>query len=122
MGMLDVELLRAACCVAALDGETTPGERAIIDKLAERAGVGAASLKAMLDMARSKPDFYTQQFRVVREQPEACVEMMLRVAAADGTISQEERVIIAFWAERLGLSRDRFAELLRAAEAGGADA
>lgn len=122
MGMLDVELLRAACCVAALDGETTPGERAIIDKLAERAGVGAASLKAMLDMARSKPDFYTQQFRVVREQPEACVTMMLRVAAADGTISQEERVIIAFWAERLGLSRDRFDELLRTAEAGGADA
>jgi tellurite resistance protein len=120
--MLDVELLRAACCVAALDGETTPGERAIIDKLAERAGVGAASLKAMLDMARSKPDFYTQQFRVVREQPEACVTMMLRVAAADGTISQEERVIIAFWAERLGLSRDRFDELLRTAEAGGADA
>ena len=61
-----VELLRAACCMAGLDGTIGDAELAIIQKLATDAGVGAASLKAMMDRAKSDPSYYEQQFRFLR--------------------------------------------------------
>ena len=64
--MLDkVEVLRAACCMAGLDGTIGEKELAILQKLATEAGVGGASLKAMMDRAKADPNYYEQQFRFV---------------------------------------------------------
>ena len=42
--MFKVELLRAACCVAGIDGEIDEAEFAVLKKLADDVGVGDASL------------------------------------------------------------------------------
>ena len=38
--MQEVEVLRAACCVAGIDGEVTENELVMINELAAKAGVG----------------------------------------------------------------------------------
>ena len=59
-----VEILRACCCIAGADGETTPDELAQIKQLAEAEGVGEASLNAMIERAEKDPDFFKQQFKI----------------------------------------------------------
>ena len=59
--MDDLEILRAACCIAGLDQEIGDQEQPYLRKLADRAGVGDTSLEAMIDQARTDPEFYEQQ-------------------------------------------------------------
>jgi tellurite resistance protein len=111
-----VELLRAACCMAGLDGNISEPELVIIKKLASDAGVGAASLKAMMDRAKTDPNYYEQQFRFLRGNPDESMKMMLRVAIADGALHPNERVVLQFYATTLGLGDERYQQLLAAAE------
>ncbi len=111
-----VELLRAACCMAGLDGTISDAELAIIQKLASDAGVGAASLKAMMDRAKSDPNYYEQQFRFLRGDPDESMKMMLRVAIADGALHPNERVVLQVYATKLGMTEERYQQLLGAAE------
>jgi len=56
--MRQVELLRAACCVAGVDGHASDAEQLILQRLADEAGVGAASLSAMIELAETDEQFY----------------------------------------------------------------
>ena len=116
--MLDqVEVLRAVCCIAGLDGTIGPRERAIFEKLAEDTGVGAASVRAMIDFAKNDPNYYEQQFRYLRKDPEASMKTILRVAVVDGKLGPKERFVIDVFARKLGIADDRYRQLLAAAEA-----
>jgi len=110
--MADVEILRAACCVAGLDGRVCERERALLHRLAKKAGVGAASLDAMIDTAVEDKAFYEKQFRVVQADAERTIKTLLAVAISDGDLALEERVIIQKFADVLGMDRDRYDALL----------
>ena len=112
----EVEILRAAVCIAGVDGDISEKEAAIIQKLADHAGVGSASLKAMKDCALNDPNYYQQQLRFLRGDPDESMKVLLRVAVADGALHQNERVILEIFAKKLGLDDARYAELLAAAE------
>lgn len=115
--MLDkVEVLRAACCIAGLDGTIGEAEMPLLQKLASEAGVGAASFKAMRDRATSDPKYYEQQFRFLRNAPDETMKTLLRVAVADGDLHPNERVVLQAFASKLGVSDERYGQLLTAAE------
>lgn len=108
----DVELLRAACCIAGLDGEIHKREMAALDKLADRAGVGSASLHAMIDMAKTDPDFYKKQLGFVQKDPERSLQILARVAELDGEAALAERVILYHFAKTMGISDERAEEIV----------
>jgi tellurite resistance protein len=116
MPTAEVEILRAACCVAGVDKQITPAEMAILVKLADRAGVGHASFNAMLDRARNDPTFYKDQFRLARADPTESVRVMVAIAGVDGEITQEERIIVAMLGETIGLAKEKVDEILEAGE------
>jgi len=116
MPMSDVELLRAACCVAGLDKEISDNEKKLIDRLAFKAGVGQASLKAMLDRAVRDQGFYREQFRYISADPEEVVGTLFRIAIADHDLHLNERVILQHFAQTLGMAPERFDQFLTAAE------
>lgn len=114
--MAQVEMVRAACCVASLDGEICGKESKLIAKLADRVGIGGASLKAMIDRARKDPHFYEQQFRTLKGDAKTTMKTLFAVAIVDGKLTQEERIILHHFAEKLGLPDDQFNRILEAAE------
>ena len=117
MTMLDLEILRAAVCVAGLDGHVCDREHPLLTRLADRAGVGSVSLAAMIDLAEVDRQYYEEQFDIVKTDPEKTIKILMEVAVADGVLSVEERVIVSHFATKLGMSEQRFGELLAAAEA-----
>ncbi|MDA7858276.1 TerB family tellurite resistance protein [bacterium] len=106
--MQEVEVLRAACCVAGIDGKITEDEMAMINKLAARAGVGRASLEAMVARGESDPEFYKEQFRVLKENPRRSMVDILRVATADRVLSNDEIGVMRKFAEKLNISPESF--------------
>lgn len=110
--MFKVELLRAACCVAGIDGEIDEAEFAVLKKLADDVGVGDASLSAMMNRAKSDPDFYQEQFRVLKADPKESMAVLLQVALADRNVVDGEKVVLAKLGERLGVTQAIFDELM----------
>lgn len=117
MSMAQVQILRAACCVAGIDGNVAPEELPLLQRLAQAAGVGGASFKAMLEQAQGDPNFYQQQFRVLKTDPEVTMKVLFAIAMADCRLREEERVILRYFADQLGMSPERFDQYLAAAEA-----
>ncbi len=115
--LAEIELLRAACCVAGLDGNVAPAELAILSRLAERAGVSRGSFEEMLRHAQADPTFHRQQFTLVRREPEGTVRQLLQIAGAEGGVSDDEARVIAGFGERLGLSAEACSALIAAARA-----
>jgi uncharacterized membrane protein YebE (DUF533 family) len=116
MSMEHIEILRAACCVAGLDLKVTGYERKLLEKLAERAGVGGASLDAMLHRATKDPDFYQEQFSIVQTDPDTSIKTLFLAAIVDGELSGDERMVLAEFAHRLGMAPQRFDQILAAAK------
>ena len=116
MSMSQVEVLRAACCVAGLDKQITDAEREWIDKLAEIAGVGEASLNAMLQRATEDHGFYQEQFRHLSAEADSSIKMLFLVAMADHDLSLNERVVLQHFADVLGMTQERFDQIYRSAE------
>lgn len=114
--MEQVDVLRAACCVAAADGKVTEAESVVIQRIAKKAGVGDASREAMLDMALTSPKFLESQFRFLMRDSERAIKVLLIVAAADGAISESEKLLVTDFAHRLQIDEERLRVLLRAAE------
>jgi len=114
--MTQVEVLRAACCVAMLDKELDDREFRVLQKLAHEAGVGAASLNAMIDRARRDEKFFEQQFRVMKADPDETMKTLLAVAVSDRGLELNERVVLHHFAQKLGMDDARFDQLLSAAE------
>lgn len=107
-GMRKVEVLRAACCVAGTDGETTQAERAILDRLADDVGVGEVSLQAMVERAETDESFEKEQFRVLKADPRLTMQTLFGVAVADAKLHGEELRVLKRLARQLGVSGEQF--------------
>lgn len=107
-GMKKVEILRAACCVAGIDGETTDDERRILEVLAADAGVGSASLNAMIARAESDQAFYKEQFRALKSDPQETMQLLFSVSLVDGRLGSREREVMWRLACRLDVTQEQF--------------
>lgn len=116
MPMKKVEILRAACCVAGSDRNVCEREHPLLQRLAHEAGVGAMSLRAMIDRASTDAEFHKAQFDIVRSEPDETMKTLFHVAIADGVLKDAEREVLRHFAEKLGMPEPRFAALLAAAE------
>jgi len=114
--MGQVEVLRAACCVAGLDQQIDDAEYELLQQLATKIGVGRASLAAMIDRARTDPDFYQKQFNFIQTNPTHTMTVLFAVATADHKLTPDERIILHHFAERLEMSNADFDALLDQAE------
>lgn len=108
--MSDLEVLRAACCVAGADGKVDEHERRVIERLAEKAGVGKASLKAMIDMAETDPEFHKNQLGILRTDPGRAVRRLYLTAAINGQVTQQEESLLEHFGRRLGLTDQQLKE------------
>jgi len=103
-----VEILRACCCVAGADGETTENELQHIKRLAEGVGVGDASLNAMIARAERDQEFFKQQFNILKADPLECLDALLQVTVANGQVKESEFEILKGLANQLEISEDDF--------------
>jgi tellurite resistance protein len=110
--MHDVQVLRAACCIAGIDGEVCDKEQPLLQRLAEEAGVGAMSLTAMIEMSLKDPKFYEQQLKYSQKDPEKTIRTLFLVAAADGKFTSEERVMLHHFAMKVGMSDEQYDALV----------
>ncbi len=111
-----VEVLRAACCIAGADQNTSDSEHLILKKMAKEIGVGQASLDAMINRSESDPKFHLQQFEILKADPTESMAVLLQVAMADGNISEPETVVLTNLASNLGMSTEAFNDLLAQAK------
>ena len=103
-----VEIVRASCCIAGADGETTPDEMELIKNLAKAVGVGKASLDAMIERAESDPDFYKLQFNILNADPLDCLDVLLQVTLANGAVKESEFEVLKGLANQLKISEEDF--------------
>ncbi len=115
--MEQVEVLRASCCVAGADGDCSPEELAILKDLAANVGVGQASFEAIIARAIDDPDFYKQQFRILKSQPREAMTTLLMVAMADRRVDVKEAKVLQTLAANLELSQAEFDDLVQNAAA-----
>ena len=114
-GMEIVEILRACCCVAGIDGETSDQERETLQNLASKVGVGKASLDAMIDRGNSDPAFQNDQFRILKTDPQSTMLTLFRTAMADGVITDGEISVLSNFSKKLDVSETDFQAYLQAA-------
>jgi len=107
-----IELLRAACCVAGIDKDASEAELDVIGKLVKQTGVGKASLQAMVDRATSDQDFYKEQFTVLKADPSESMAYLLQVAMADGKLTEGEIEVLEKLSQRLDVSANDFQQLI----------
>ena len=111
-----VEVLRAACCIAMLDQQLDHKEFVVIKKIAAEAGVGDASLNAMLDRAKRDDNFYKKQFDVLKADADDAMKKLFGVAVADRELEANELEVLKHFASVLGMDDARFDQLLQAAK------
>lgn len=110
--MQKVDILRAACCVAGIDGDISDAERTVIQKLASEVGVGKASMEAMISRGLSDKKFHEEQFRVLKSEPQQSMAALLEVAMADGGISDGETQVLKSLSQKLDISPEVFQQLI----------
>lgn len=107
-----LDILRAACCVAGIDGEANEAEAAVLKRLAREVGVGKASLDAMVERAETDSTFHEEQFKVLEFEPKTTMATLLEVALADGQLSESEADVLRILAGRLKIEPAMFERLL----------
>ena len=107
-----IDLLRAACCVAGVDGDASDAEMKVIAKLVRETGVGKASLQAMIDRSIKDHDFYKEQFRVLKADPAESITYLLQVAMADGKLTDGEIHILEKLSQSLDIPAEDFQKLI----------
>ncbi len=110
--MVKVEVLRAACCVAGANGDSSVAESTILQRLAREAGVGRASLEAMITRGCSDQTFCNEQFRVLKADPKEAMAILLEVAMSDGAIDDQEIGILRVLAGKLEVPEEIFEQLI----------
>ena len=110
--MIKVEVLRAACCVAGANGDASVAESTILRKLAREAGVGQASLEAMIARGCSDQNFCNEQFRVLKADPKEAMAILLEVAMSDGVIDEQETSILRVLSTKLEVPEEIFDQLM----------
>ena len=111
--MQQVDLLLAACCVVASDGETSGSELRVLERLAKNAGVGAASLAAMLECAETDDEYIASQFRIVVTDKRKTMNMLFKVAIVDGKLRKPETVALKKLAKLMSVRPEQFDEWLK---------
>ena len=106
--MRKVDLLKAACCVAGADGETSEPERRMLQRLADDSGIGAASLAAMIECAETDERFLETQFRVAVAKPREALQLLFKMAIVDGRLRKEEAVMLKRLSKRLKVQSAQF--------------
>ncbi|MEM9943175.1 MAG: hypothetical protein AAF939_16550 [Planctomycetota bacterium] len=110
--MLKVDVLRAACCVAGIEGNVGEAEKAVLERLADEVGVGEASLQAMINRAQTDPDFHKEQFRVLKAEPKETMAILLEVAIADKKFTASECDVLRALSKKLDVSDEIFDQLV----------
>jgi tellurite resistance protein len=110
-----VEILRASCCVAGADQNTSGAEKQLLEKLAGKIGVGAASLNAMIERSETDPEFHKCQFDILKTEPTKTMAILIEVAVADGTISDSETGVLTNLGANLGVDAAIVNQLIAAA-------
>ncbi len=111
-----LEILRAAVCVVAVDGEVTAEENTLIEKLAKDIGVGLASRTAMLERGKNDPDFCQQMFNVLKTDPDETMLTLFHSAMADGKLQDSEIRVLQHFATKLDIDEGAFANLVEKAK------
>jgi tellurite resistance protein len=106
-----LEILKAAIVVAVADGQIIASERGLLNAIAARAGVGKASLDAMIERARTDPNMRDELFRRSTSDPELTLELLVAAARLDGEIDQEERAVLVRLMDPLKIPVHRFSEI-----------
>jgi len=109
-------VLRAAVCVAAMDGEIARNERKCLDVLAKRIGVGECSLNRLIERTSTRIEDVRNQIEDLKHDADNVIKTMLYVASVDGHVCENERMVIRQMAETLGMNETRFEKILTAAE------
>jgi uncharacterized tellurite resistance protein B-like protein len=112
----DLEILRAAVCIVGADGEVDEKENAFFEKLAKKIGVGLASRTAMINRAKSDPDFHQQMFQVLKTEPGESITILFKAAMADGQLDEKEILMLKSFSEKLGINEKSFLEVLNQAK------
>ncbi len=107
-----LDILRAACCVAGIDGEANEAQTAVLERLAKEVGVGKASLSAMIERAETDQTFHEEQFKVLKFEPKVTMATLLEVALADGELSEPEINVLRILGGRVGMADQTFDELV----------
>lgn len=110
-----VEILRASCCVAGADQNTSGAEKQLLEKLAGQIGVGQASLSAMIERSETDPEFHKSQFDILKTEPTKTMAILIEVAIADGTISDSEKEVLINLGANLGVEAAIVKQLVDAA-------
>jgi tellurite resistance protein len=110
-----VEILRAACCIAGVDGVLTDREEAVLRKLKDHVGVGEASFTAMIEAGKNDPKFYQRLFNMLATEADRTLKTLFAVAASDGDVGEGELEVLRYFADKLGMEPERFEQLLNLA-------
>ena len=108
------ELLKAALALAAVDGRISGHERAVIKALAARAGVGQASLDAMVEQAKAGHADHDKLFGRVLKEPERAMQLLVALAAIDGHLDEKERSLLVDISTVFNVPTDRLDDIFQA--------
>ena len=67
----------------------------------------------MMDRATSDQEFYKEQFKAFKSEPQETMAGLLEVAIADGQINDEEVAVLGELAGRLDVPAEVFQELVQ---------
>lgn len=108
-----IELIQAACCVAASDGEISSSERRFLQRLAIGAGIDADALAVMIERAETDESFLDDQFRIAGIDPRKTMDVLFKLAIVDGKLRKPEAVTLRKLAGQMGITPDRFQKWLK---------
>lgn len=111
--MEQVEILRAACCIAAADGDISAKEQTTLEEMAGRLGVGTASLKAMIELALNDQKFRDSQLKMLHKDPSEAFATLYKVARLEREVPDEEREMLVHFGRRLGLKSDEMNAVIK---------
>ena len=112
--MTDDDVLKAACCLAGTDSEVTVEELVLLKRLVGSAGL---NFDALIAKASRDDDFRQNRIETVTGAPDDAMERLIRLVREGGSIEQGHMTIL-LWrvGTKIGLSPERFEQLLGAAE------
>ena len=98
--------------MAGSDGYVDETERIWLEKLAAKIGVGRRSLDKLIEQAESDPGFYKAQLNTIQADPLTTIRAMFGIAAADGILYDDERLVVQHFAAKLGVKQGDYDRVL----------
>ncbi len=62
----------------------------------------------MIARGETDPEFYKEQFRVLKDNPRKAMVSILKVATADHSLAKDEIEVMRKFAKKLGISSESF--------------